>query len=301
MTRQSIAVRQSSLFDTDSPLHGKVRGEKSVMDFPFFTLSKNPQLKPIEYRHDGVVIQIRPSATGVATMYDKEILLYVASLMVQAIARGEEVGTDFTFTAHDYFLVTGVARPSKRDYDRFADALERLQGTQIKTNIETGSEIDRGWFSWLSEAQAKYRKSPKTGEEQLRLVKVRICEWLHRAIKRDGRIYHYHHEYFRLGAIERRLYEIAHCHCEGGELEISLEALWVKVGSTGTLRKFKLQLKDIAAENKLPEYTVELLDVVPAEPRRDSMGRRVSAAETIVVMKPRPLAPRLTGRNEAFA
>ena len=173
------------------------------MDFPFFALSKVPVEKELEFKIGKLSIQIRPSATGIATMYDKEIILYVASLMNQAIQRGEEVDQNFTFTAHDFFRITGVARPSKRDYDRFTDALERLQGTQIKTNIQTGSKIEKGWFSWLSEATAEYAVLP-SGEQQLRVVKVRLCPWLHRAIQLDGHIYHYHHDYFRLGTIERR-------------------------------------------------------------------------------------------------
>lgn len=291
--KQSVILRQGNLFEVDSPLHGKIRGERSVMDFPFFALSKVPVLKPLEFKQGDSSIQIRPSATGIATMYDKEIILYIASLMAQEIRRGGKVDQEFTFTAHDFFRITGVSRPSKRDYQRFTDALERLQGTQIKTNIETGSRIDRGWFSWLSEAAANYTKLPN-GEEQLRNVKVRLCAWLHRAIQVDGHIYSYHHDYFRLGTIERRIYEIAHCHCEGEEVEMPIELLSAKVGSTASLAKFKQHLKDVEAEDRLPEYRVSLKDVVPAEARTDSRGRRITKPDTVVVLTPRqnkPLQP----------
>ena len=255
MSRLPAPVKQFSLFDPDSPLHGKVRGERSIMDFPFFVLSKLAHMEPIEYRHEGIVIEIRPSASGIATMYDKEILLYAASLMAQAIDTGATSDNEVVFTAHDFFRVTGVSRPSKRDYQRFGDALERLQGTQIKTNVETGSKVDRGWFSWLAEAQAEYDKLPN-GEEQLRCVRVRPCNWLHRAIKRDRRIYHYHHDYFRLGTIERRLYEIAHCYCSTEEMQITLEQLHIKVGSMAPMRRFKQLIKQVEVDNRLPEYEI---------------------------------------------
>lgn len=284
--KQAVILKQGNLFEVDSPLHGKVRGERSVMDFPFFALSKVAVLKPLDYKLGNVSIQIRPSATGIATMYDKEIILYIASLMAQEISRGGEVDQEFTFTAHDFFRITGVARPGKRDYQRFTDALERLQGTQIKTNIQTGSQIDRGWFSWLSEAAANYTRLPN-GEEQLRNVKVRLCAWLHRAIQRDGHIYSYHHDYFRLGTIERRLYEIAHCHCDGEEVEMPLDLLSAKVGSTASLAKFKQHLKDVEADDRLPEYRVTLKDVVPVEGRTDSRGRRISKPDTVVLLTPR--------------
>jgi plasmid replication initiation protein len=65
---------------------------------------------------------------------------------------------DFYFTAHDLFRVTGVSG-SSRSYTRLSDALERLQGTQIKTNIEAGGEGQAGFFSWLSDAQLHYTKT----------------------------------------------------------------------------------------------------------------------------------------------
>lgn len=277
---------QRNLFAIDSPLHGKVRGEKSIMDFPFFSLSKTPAMERFEYQVDDISISIRPSDTGVATMYDKEIILYVASLMAEQIANDCYVDPVFTFTAHDFFRATGVSRPSSRDYKRFLEALERLQGTQIKTNIKTGAEIDRGWFSWLSEAQVKSRQLPD-GREVLGVVRVQLCNFLIRAIQRDKQIYSYHHSYFQLGTIERRLYELARCHCEGTPIEMKMETLALKVGSMMRSRGFKKSVKDIAVANQLPEYEIEVRDVVPETERLDSRGRRVRAPDTVVTLKPR--------------
>ena len=72
---------------------------------------------------------------------------------------------DFVFTAHDLFSVTG-ANHSARSYARLSEALERLQGTQIKTNIEAVEEAARREAA----AQANYRLmgggSPLLGETQ---------------------------------------------------------------------------------------------------------------------------------------
>lgn len=59
-------------------------------------------MERIEYRRDNVTIEIRPSDTGVATMWDKEILLYVASLIAQSIADGQPAQEEVTFAAHDF-------------------------------------------------------------------------------------------------------------------------------------------------------------------------------------------------------
>lgn len=287
MTSKAVVMRQGNLFQPDSPLHGKVRGERSVMDFPFFALSKVAVQKELKFKIGSASIEIRPSATGVATMYDKEIILYVASLMAQAIKDGKVVEQNFTFTAHDFFRITGVGRPSKRDYDRFTGALERLQGTQIRTNIQTGSKIEKGWFSWLSEATAEYSVLPNGEQGPLRLVQVRLCPWLHRAIEKDGHIYHYHHDYFRLGTIERRLYEIAHSHCDGEAIELPLETLAGKVGSTGSRDRFKQHLRSVEVSDSLPEYKVTLREVAPEKTRLDTRGRRITTPDMHVVFTPR--------------
>lgn len=193
---------QRDLFQLDSPLTGEIRGERSLMAFPFFALSKNAWMKPLHYAHANVTIEVRPSANGVATIYGKEIVLYIASLMAAKIEAGEDVAQDFVFTAHDLFSVTG-ANHSARSYQRLSEALERLQGTQIKTNIEAGGEGEEGFFSWLSEARLHYTKT-RTGERRLKAVKVRLCDGLHRAILRDRQVLAYAAAYFQLGPIERR-------------------------------------------------------------------------------------------------
>lgn len=285
--RKEVAESQGDLFKFDSPLHGDVRGERSIMAFPFFALTKMAQMKPIEYHSENVSIEVRPSQTGVATIYDKEIVLYIASLMIAKLREGEPAGQDFTFTAHDFFRVTGTSQ-SARSYSRLSGALERLQGTQIRTNIETGGEGEEGFFSWLSEANLKYSRG-RGGEKRLKAVRVRLCDWLYRAIKMDQRILSYHHDYFSLGPIERRIYELARSHC-GDETpwEVDIEVLRRQVGSSDTAPRFKHGLKGIAEADQLPEYHVTFTDEVAApasgEPKRP--GRR--EVRTKVIVTPRP-------------
>ncbi len=113
------------------------------MAFPFFALSKNAWMKPLTYDHATVSIEVRPSASGVATIYDKEIVLYIASLMAAKLEAGENVEQDFIFTAHDLFSVTG-SNHSTRSYGRLSEALERLQGTQQDQEWRTAAEGGQG-------------------------------------------------------------------------------------------------------------------------------------------------------------
>jgi plasmid replication initiation protein len=246
--------KQSDLFILDSPLLTEVRGEQSLMAYPFFALTKTAWKKALIYKTDAVSIEIGPGPRGVATIYDKEVLLYIASLLVSKLDAGETVSQDFYFTAHDLFRVTGVSG-SARSYSRLSDALERLQGTQIKTNIEAGGEGQAGFFSWLSEAQLHYLKN-KTGDKRLKGVKVRLCDWLYRAILRDRRVLEYSPVYFQLGPVERRLYEVARYTCQGGSVQVDLDDLRLQLGYQNSLKHFRHVMKGIADANNIPDYHI---------------------------------------------
>jgi plasmid replication initiation protein len=246
---------QGDLFAFDSPLLTEVRGERSLMAFPFFALSKTKWTKPLEYKTDAVSIEIVCTPKGVATIYDKEVLLYIASLMVAKLDAGEQVSQDFYFTAHDLFRVTGVSG-SSRSYTRLSDALERLQGTQIKTNIEAGGEGQAGFFSWLSDAQLHYTKTSK-GDKRLKAIKVRLCDWLFRAIQRDRRVLDYDPTYFQLGPIERRLYEVARSACGHGPIEVELEELRLQTAIKAHSH-FRYEVKRVADENSIPGFLFDL-------------------------------------------
>jgi plasmid replication initiation protein len=282
-----------------------VRGERSLMAFPFFALAKNAWMKPLTYRTDAVSIEVRPSATGVATIYDKEIVLYIASLMAAKLEAGEQVGQDFTFTAHDLFQVTG-ANQSARSYGRLSEALERLQGTQIRTNIEAGGEGEEGFFSWLSEARLHYTRV-KGGEKRLKAVRVRLCDWLFRAILLDRHVLDYAQRYFQLGPIERRIYEVARSGCEGGEgLDLDLATFRLQVGYQNPLANFRQALRTVAGADAIPGYRLELVEQVEEAGEGEGTARRGRrASPTRVVITPRPVedepAPESSAVSDASA
>lgn len=276
---------QRDLFQLDSPLIGEIRGERSLMAFPFFALAKSAWMKPISYNRGPVSIEVRPSANGVATIYDKEIVLYIASLMAAKIENNEQVEQDFIFTAHDLFSVTG-SNQSSRSYQRLSDALERLQGTQIKTNIEAGGEGEEGFFSWLSEAKLHYSRT-KTGERRLKAVKVRLCDWLYRAILRDRQVLDYAATYFSLGPIERRIYEVARSTVSdltNEAMKIDLETFRLQIGYQNPLANFRTALKNVAAANTIPDYNLALVEgeaIVPASGR----GRKAIPVTVVITRR----------------
>lgn len=264
-----ILLKQGDLFQLASPLYGDVQGERTVAEFPFFALSKKAHMTPMVFENGDARIEINPSKTGVATIYDKEILLYIASLMAERMERGEQVDRVMSFTANDLFRVTST-NASARSYTSLKASLNRLQGTQIITNIETGGEGSDSAFSWLLKADIKYAKLP-TGERRVKRIEVMVCDWLYRAILADRRIAAYHLDFFKLGPIERRLYELAKFNCADGEgFEVDMEALAARVGCATDkrgLEYLKKHLREVAEQQSLPEYGLTLVEEKQPSPR----------------------------------
>ena len=284
-------IIQGDLFSFDSPLMSGLQGERSLMAYPFFALAKTVWTKPLVYKTDSVSIEIGPGPKGIATIYDKEILLYIASLLVAKLDAGQAVSQDFYFTANDLFRVTGV-NSSSRSYRRLSAALERLQGTQIKTDIEAGGEGEAGFFSWLEAARLHYTKNDN-GERRLKAVRVRLCDWLFRAILRDRHVLEYAPSYFQLGPVERRLYEVARSSCVDGAVSITLEKLRLQLGYQSSSRHFKAILKSVIESDTIPGFTFSI-----ANQDGDAGLRSRKVASEIVLISPDTPVSRLTNHSQ---
>jgi plasmid replication initiation protein len=91
----------------------------------------------------------------------------------------------------------------------------------------------------------------------MRGMTVEICDWLFRAIVKDKRMLTYDPAYFRLGPLEKRLYEIARAHCgPQPSFRINIERLRRKVGSDSPLKLFKSRLLALSKRERspIPEY-----------------------------------------------
>ncbi|MCP5135077.1 MAG: replication initiator protein A, partial [Gammaproteobacteria bacterium] len=113
------------------------KDDMASMEHPVFSLSTKPDTRILHYEHNGNTLTIIPSALGLATIHDKDILLYCASYLRAAIIRGETPSRTIRFTAHDFFVSTDRLA-NGRSYYRFKEALRRLSGTRLETNIKTG-------------------------------------------------------------------------------------------------------------------------------------------------------------------
>jgi len=223
------------------------------MEHPFYSLSKKPETKIRRYEHNGNWLEIIPSVKGLATIYDKDILIYCISQIMEKLKRGEAVGQRVRITSHDLLVFTNRGTAGK-DYDALCEAIDRLAGTLIKTNIRTGDEEQLDAFG-LIDAAAIRRKHGLDG--RLLWVEIKLSEWVFNAI-RSQEVLTLNRDYFRLGKpLERRIYELARKHCgRQSAWQISLETLLKKSGSQSSLKLFRQMVKNIARHDHLPDYHV---------------------------------------------
>lgn len=68
------------------------RDAHETMEMPFFSLSKNPRFKAIRYKNDARGIEVIVTGgepVGIATIWDKDILIWAVSQICEALDRGE--------------------------------------------------------------------------------------------------------------------------------------------------------------------------------------------------------------------
>jgi len=287
LTPPKIA-QQSLLPGLDSPLRGEVKNERHTMLHSFFALLPG-RTEPITYTEGNVQIEVKGTSAGIATLTDKEFLIYVSSLIAEKLDRGEWVAQTFTFTAHDFFRVSGRST-GNRSYELLRGSLERLQGTQIMTNIKTGGQGSQSWFSWLKSATIETTVR-KDGKEVWKRITVELCDWLWRAIVKDRHFLTNESGYFRLPAMERRLYEIAHAELDTqASVTIPLDVLRQRMAATTNLKAYRYKLAKMFESNVLPGFAFTIVYRL-TDDRFVEPEKRVPLDQLYVVIARRPGLP----------
>src|SRR5258708_4905784 len=109
------------------------------MEHPFYSLSKKPETTIRRYEHNDHWLEVTPTVRGLATIYDKDILIYSISQLMEKLKRKEPIGPRVRISGHD-LLVFANRGTAGKDYNALCEALARLEGTRIRTNIPTGDK-----------------------------------------------------------------------------------------------------------------------------------------------------------------
>lgn len=225
------------------------------MEAPIFTLATKPDTTVWhwESKDGNRSVTVTPSVLGRATQHDKDLLIYVVSQMTEALNRGRLDASHRTvrFRVYDYLVSTNKPVGGK-EYQRLQDALERLRGTSIKTNIRTGGERIKEGFGIL-DSWGIVEKAPD--DSRAIGVEVTLSKWLFNAVQ-AREVLTISSDYFRLRKpLERRLYELARKHCGNqARFVIGVGLLREKCGSRATLYEFRRMVREVVRDDLLPDY-----------------------------------------------
>lgn len=236
------------------------KADMGSMEHPVFSLSTKPDMKVREYSNGDAFIKISPSAKGLATVHDRDVLIYCISQCMAALNEGRPVQRKMKIKAHDMLVATN-RQTSGRGYELLKDTLRRLQGTQIETNIRQGGKEHFSVFGLIDRADV----IRETRDGRMQDVEITLSDWVFDAIE-NNHVLTLDRKYFQLRKpIERRLYELARKHCgKQQRWDIRLDTLARKTGSTSSPKEFKRMIskviKDNAEQQYIPDYSFSLED-----------------------------------------
>jgi plasmid replication initiation protein len=251
----SIEESEENLFRPHQP-NPSPRDQQDLMAFPFFSLSKNKRIEPIIYEQGNVKVIVRGLYdVGIATIWDADLLIWIASQLNAALEAGERPTRRLWVIPYQFLRATHRISPKslgKGSYERFKDCLHRLKGTTVFTTIKAGGkQITQAW-SWIDGWTIHEDEKGRTTA-----VEIILSEWFFRRVVDDRSVLAIHTDYFLLtGGIERWLYRIARKHC-GNSMSgwsFTLHKLYEKYPPGRAFKLFKHDLKIIVKSDCLPEY-----------------------------------------------
>ena len=94
------------------------KSDTASMINPLFSLSTKPDMIPREYQRGDSWIKLHPSPQGLATVHDRDVLIYCISQCMAAINQGKKIKRTLRFNAHDLLKTTNRAT-NKKGYELF--------------------------------------------------------------------------------------------------------------------------------------------------------------------------------------
>lgn len=232
------------------------RDDMASMEHPIFSLANQSDQRSIAYEHNGVRLEVIPSTLGLPTVFDKDILIYCISHLIQRHNAGDAIGPKVRIRTHDLLVQTN--RPTNNlGYERLLPALNRLRGVVINTTIATGKSVTTHGFGLIDEFT--YNRKGSMHAKRLEYLEVKLSDWLFRAITATE-VLPISRDYFRLrSSLDRRIYELARKHC-GRQLSwrIGMATLQKKAGSRQAPKHFGSHVRQLVRSNHLPDYAITI-------------------------------------------
>lgn len=232
------------------------RDAQDLMAWPFFSLAKSKRVRPINFRMGEVSILVEATAEhGMATIWDADVLIWVASQIVEARDCGRPTSRLIAATPHEILSFTQRGT-GKASYERLKAGLDRLQSTTVATSIRQSHQRRRHRFSWINEWRERL-----DGMGRAQGIEMIVPDWFYEGVLDAALVLTIDRAYFDLtGGLERWLYRIVRKHGgkQKGGWSFDVAHLHLKSGALSPLKRFAFELRDIVRRQPLPGYRLEL-------------------------------------------
>ena len=232
------------------------RDAQDLMAWPFFSLAKTKRVRPIDFRMGEVSILVEATAEhGMATIWDADVLIWVASQIVEARDCGRSTSRLIAATPHEILSFTRRGT-GKASYERLKAGLDRLQSTTVATSIRQPHQRRRHRFSWINE----WRECLDSSGRALGIEMI-VPDWFYEGVLDAALVLTIDRAYFGLtGGLERWLYRIVRKHGgkQKGGWSFDVAHLHLKSGARSPLKRFTFELRDIVRRQPLPGYRLAL-------------------------------------------
>lgn len=247
---------QLELFAPMFPSSIAVKDQQDLMQYPFFSLSKSKRTTPIDFDNGKVQITVTSSDRyGIASIFDADILIYIASQLMEAHNKGLPTSRVIKVSKYDILEFVGKATGGK-SYIQLKNALRRLKATMVETTIrpEDGSKGDRV-FGWIEDFTAIEKNGRPVA------LSITIPQWFYNGVVDRQLVLTMNRKYFEIeGGLERFLYRIARKVAgTSNELKMKLDTVRKRSGTTRKPGAFRKLVENIMIKQSLPEYWIFLV------------------------------------------
>lgn len=248
----------------------KLKCDIFSLEFPFFLLAKGrlPNFESLlidseesEFEWNSMtdgaysrsIRAVASARYGMPTIYDKNILIFVTSCIVQLKNIAKKNNEKFNvrkirFLAGQFFQVFNKSDGGD-SYKRILIGLKRLRHTIYETNVKQKNIQIFDDFQFFEKVRIV-----KVGNKYS-YVEVTISAWLFDAIDKK-QILTLHSDYIHLPPIQKRIYEVARKHCgKQASIEIGFDKFLKKI-NVSSAKELRRNIKNLDA--KFPSYVCKL-------------------------------------------
>ncbi|HGC8067022.1 TPA: replication initiator protein A [Yersinia enterocolitica] len=244
------------------------KDNRSLMDVALFRLSKRDKRagEVIRYELTDGYVEVSAGAHGMASIWDYDIVLMMVSHLTESMnlfkaGRGQMPGRKFVPHTSD------IAKFCRRgDGGRQADdieaALDRLQGTMIKSVRETPS---RNGKRNVREVESEgliglYRVVSRTDTGKVSSIEITAPDWIYREVTSGAKpdVLTVHPDYFLIEpGLGRFVYRLARRAAGKTDAKWAFKTIYERSGSAGSFKEFCRMMRKLIEANDLPEYALQ--------------------------------------------